>query len=59
MYNDNDREIYFNTINDAREALRAAYKKLSSDVEDWEASLGSYGNDSLSYDAGRAEILEA
>ena len=57
--NFNNYAIYFNTKKQAIKALSEAYKYLRSDKEDWNASSASYCRGvSLSYDAGRAEIIE-
>ena len=53
-------EIKFNTKKEAVKALSDAFQHLSSDKEDWEASIGSYLRGvSLSYDAGNARIVKS
>lgn len=58
-FGSNDRDIYFDKKSDANKALKSAYEKLSSDREDWSASMGNYSPGfSLVYDAGRANIVK-
>ena len=55
----NNYEVVFPTKKEAIKALSDAYQTLSSDKEDWRASMGSYTRgSSLSYDAGVASIID-
>lgn len=55
----NNYKLTFRTKKEAVIALSAAYRYLSSDKEDWKASMGGYHYGcTISYDAASAIITE-